>query len=65
MHKYAGALWRKSRRSTNGGDCVEVAVVPDAVGLRDSTDPHGPVLDLTREQWHRFARSVKAGEHDV
>ncbi|MFB4305546.1 DUF397 domain-containing protein [Actinomadura sp. GTD37] len=37
--------WRKSSRSSSAGDqCVEVAGVEDAVAVRDSKDPDGPVL---------------------
>ncbi|GAA0543794.1 DUF397 domain-containing protein [Actinomadura livida] len=43
------ATWRKASRSgENGGDCVELAGVPGAVAVRDSKDPDGPVLLLTR-----------------
>lgn len=45
----SNAQWRKSSRSgSNGGDCVELTGLPDAVALRDSKDPDGPVLLLTR-----------------
>ncbi|WP_021592164.1 DUF397 domain-containing protein [Actinomadura welshii] len=41
--------WRKASRSgENGGDCVELAKVAGAVAVRDSKDPHGPILLLTR-----------------
>jgi Domain of unknown function (DUF397) len=49
------ADWRKSSYSgSNGGDCVELAdatgagAVADAVAVRDSKDPDGPVLLLAR-----------------
>ncbi|MFB4307182.1 DUF397 domain-containing protein [Actinomadura sp. GTD37] len=44
------ANWRKARRSlSNGGECVELAgVAGAAVAVRDSKDPDGPVLLLTR-----------------
>ncbi|MES9602871.1 MULTISPECIES: DUF397 domain-containing protein [Actinomadura] len=43
------AKWRKSSHSTsNGGNCVELADVAGAVAVRDSKDPDGPVLLLTR-----------------
>lgn len=57
-----GAAWRKSSYSgNNGGACIEAAAVPPAVLVRDSTDPHGPVLALTARQWQRFADQVKTG----
>ncbi|MEU8125247.1 DUF397 domain-containing protein [Spirillospora sp. NPDC049024] len=48
------AEWRKATRSlNNGGECVELADVAGAAGasvvaVRDSKDPDGPVLLLTR-----------------
>jgi Domain of unknown function (DUF397) len=50
-----GAGWRKSSYSGNsGGNCVEVAVGRQAVAVRDSKDPHGPMLALTPERWMAF-----------
>ncbi|MFE9106436.1 DUF397 domain-containing protein [Actinomadura geliboluensis] len=41
--------WRKSTHSgPNGGNCVELAAVTGAIAVRDSKDPDGPVLLLTR-----------------
>ncbi|RFS82209.1 DUF397 domain-containing protein [Actinomadura spongiicola] len=41
--------WRKATRSlNNGGECVELAGVAGVVAVRDSKDPNGPVLLLTR-----------------
>ncbi|CND46157.1 Domain of uncharacterised function (DUF397) [Mycobacterium tuberculosis] len=48
------AKWRKARRSlSNGGECIELADIAGAAGVavvavRDSKDPNGPVLLLTR-----------------
>ncbi|GAA2269606.1 hypothetical protein GCM10010402_27080 [Actinomadura luteofluorescens] len=43
------AEWRKAKRSlSNGGECVELAGVVGVVAVRDSKDPDGPVLLLTR-----------------
>ena len=49
----SNATWRKASRSgENGGNCVELADVAGAAGavvaVRDSKDPAGPVLLLTR-----------------
>lgn len=42
--------WRKSSHSGAGAEaCVEVADLGRAVGLRDSKDPAGPVLRVTRD----------------
>ncbi|NDU77852.1 DUF397 domain-containing protein [Actinomadura sp. DSM 109109] len=44
------ARWRKSSYSTsNGGNCVELADAAGTVAVRDSKDPDGPVLLLTRD----------------
>ncbi|GAA1833021.1 DUF397 domain-containing protein [Actinomadura chokoriensis] len=58
------ATWRKSSHSgSNGGDCVELAGVAgtDPAGMlavRDSKDPDGPVLLLTREALRTAVRSA-------
>ncbi|GLZ07771.1 hypothetical protein Acsp03_52370 [Actinomadura sp. NBRC 104412] len=43
--------WRKSSYSgtTSGSDCVELARIGGAVGIRDSKDPHGPKSVVSRE----------------
>jgi hypothetical protein len=61
------ATWRKSRYSAeNGGECVEVATrQPRVVAVRDSKDPHGPVLAVAPAGWQDFLADVKAGQHDL
>lgn len=70
--------WRKSRRSgSNGGDCVEVAVLdaPEDIAtakadherlfvVRDSKDPEGPRLYFTPAEWEAFLLGMKDGEFD-
>jgi hypothetical protein len=54
--------WRTSSYSgSNGGNCIEVATTADAVAIRDSKDPRGPVLSLAPQDWKRFAELVKSG----
>ncbi|MEW2591017.1 DUF397 domain-containing protein [Micromonospora aurantiaca] len=61
MPDLAGAVWRKSTRSNNGGECVEVADnLPDVVGLRDSKNPAGPALAFPPGTWAAFIRAVKS-----
>ncbi|MET7904821.1 DUF397 domain-containing protein [Streptomyces sp. NPDC005355] len=56
--------WRKSSYSNStGGDCIEVsddfaAVVP----VRDSKNPHGPVITFAADAWTSFVTAVKHGE---
>ena len=54
--------WRKSRHSGNGGgDCVEVARnLPGVVAVRDSKNPGGPVLTVSRDEWARFLARLRA-----
>jgi hypothetical protein len=57
-----GATWRKSTRSSNGGDtCVEVADnLSGIVGVRDSKDVQGPILTFDPQAWQAFVATVKA-----
>ena len=41
------ADWFKSSYSGNGTTCVEVAVLPRNIAVRDSKNPDGPALPLT------------------
>ena len=52
--------WKKSSYSgTTGGNCVEVAALPDGgQAVRDSKNPEGAVLVLTAGQWAGLVRSV-------
>ena len=61
------AEWRKSTKSGgNGGNCVEVARnLPRTVAVRDSKDPHGPVLAIESAEWRAFIAGVKAGRYDL
>ncbi|WP_326563476.1 DUF397 domain-containing protein [Micromonospora peucetia] len=60
MPDLTGAIWRKSTRSNNGGDCVEVADnLSGVVGLRDSKDPTGPTLAFEPSDWATFVSAVK------
>ncbi|RIV40897.1 DUF397 domain-containing protein [Micromonospora radicis] len=51
--------WRKSSRSCQG-NCVEVASAKAAVLVRDSKDPDGPALRISRPAWHAFLTGVPA-----
>ncbi len=48
------AWFKSSYSGTEGGDCVEVAVLPSAVHVRDSKDKDGPALVVTPEAWSAF-----------
>jgi hypothetical protein len=54
--------WMKSSHSDNeGGNCVEIAAVPDGVRVRDSKDVQGPQLAFTRREWADFLALAARG----
>ena len=60
----SGAKWFKSSRSGASKDCVEVALLDDAVGVRDSKNPTGPALIFTPTKWSAFTAGVENGKFD-
>jgi hypothetical protein len=55
------AEWRKSSYSSQDGNCVEVARnLPELVAVRDSKEPDGTKLAVSKETWQIFIRSVCA-----
>jgi len=57
------AEWRKSSFSGANDNCVEIARnLPGIVAIRDSKNPDGPALSVTRMRWAAFMAAVKAGE---
>jgi hypothetical protein len=58
-----GATWRKSTYSNgSGGNCVEVADLPDGRAVRDSKHPQGPILVFTGTSGAHSSRASKPGE---
>jgi hypothetical protein len=58
------AVWTKSSRSVDGGNCVEVAALDTARAVRDSKNPTGTTLRFTTAAWSAFTTGIRAGEFD-
>jgi len=56
------ARWRKSSRSTDTSNCVEVALTDSAVAVRDSKHPAGGALLITPRAWTAFTTALRHGE---
>lgn len=56
-HDPSGAEWRKSSYSGDNA-CVEIAVAPGRVLMRDSTDPDGPTLAVPGAAWRAFLNAL-------
>lgn len=55
--------WRKSSHSGGGNNtCVELASLGgEGVGIRDSKDPNGPRLNISREAFGSLLIAIKSG----
>ncbi|HEX5301908.1 MAG TPA: DUF397 domain-containing protein [Streptosporangiaceae bacterium] len=54
-------IWRKSRASGGGGECIEVAGSGFSVLVRDTRDKFGVILEFDQVQWRSFVSRVKNG----
>jgi hypothetical protein len=60
-----GARWRKSRRSSAQGNCVEAARLSSGeVAVRNSRYPEGPALIFNHAELRAFLEGVKDGDFD-
>jgi hypothetical protein len=55
-------VWHRGR--CDSGACVEVATTGDAVLVRNSADPGGTLVALSRDEWQGFLAEVKDGIWD-
>ncbi|MYZ11138.1 DUF397 domain-containing protein [Streptomyces sp. SID2999] len=53
--------WFKSSYSggNDGNSCVELAIVPSTIHVRDSKHTAGPQLALTQDTWTAFVTGVR------
>lgn len=55
--------WRKSSHSGDTGNCVEVAFLPSGrIGVRDSKNPAGPILEIHGSDWRDFINWMRTNE---
>jgi hypothetical protein len=59
------ATWRKSSRSNQEGQCVEIALTVSAVGIRDSKNVEGGYLIVESRSWAALVDVLKRHEHDT
>ncbi|MFI9721619.1 DUF397 domain-containing protein [Streptomyces sp. NPDC052396] len=53
------AQWRKSLRSTQGNQCLEIAEqYPGVMPVRDSKDPNRAPIVVPRAAWSSFVTAV-------
>jgi hypothetical protein len=57
--------WIKAAASSgNSPDCVEMRTHEDMIEVRDSKDPHGPVLRFRAAEFAAWLDGAKSGEFD-
>lgn len=63
---FSDADFKKSTFSHGGKKvCVQVAIKPEGIGVRDSKDFQKTTLQFTQPEWKAFIDGVKAGEFDL
>lgn len=59
-------MWRKSTYSADGhGNCVELAKLPKAVGIRDSKNPDGGHLSVSPTALSGLIDKIRHGDLDL
>jgi Domain of unknown function (DUF397) len=66
MTDLSRATWRKARRSSHNGGCVEIAAnLHGVTAVRDSKRPEGGAHVVTRPAFGQFLADVKRGRYDI
>jgi len=55
--------WKRSSHCA-ASSCIEVAINPAGVHVRDSESPDGPHLTFTANAWRAFLADVRANRYD-
>lgn len=63
--QWSRLAWRKARRSSGDGACVEVAPAAGSVAVRDSKDCTGPMLRFDVTAWRIFLARVRSDINNV
>ena len=58
MGAYLDKMWRKSSRSSQANNCVEVCVYPTGAAVRDSKCLDGAMLEFGAREWSVFLRGL-------
>jgi hypothetical protein len=56
--------WIKARKSSNGGQCVEIRRNGESIEIRDSKDRSGPILRFTAAEFDAFLDGARRAEFD-
>lgn len=59
-----GGWFKSSFCNAGANECVEVAIGPDEIRVRDSKDRAAGQLTFTRAEWTAFLAGARAGEFD-
>lgn len=65
MPDLSSLRWRKSRRSSAGDNCVELAKLLRLTAVRDSKNPEAGALVFDASTWARFTAETKAGRYNL
>ena len=56
---YFSAVWRKSKHSSNSGDCLEIASTGASVLVRDSRNRPDVVLEFSAIGWRELLERIR------
>lgn len=65
MREFPDHVWFKSSYTQEAGQCVEVALTPDAVGVRDTKNRSAGHFTVSANAFEAFIDHVKRGDLDL